>query len=59
MLAVDGRARLLQVLLQLQRIALHGDVQVAHRRAAGQVAHRTARQKDGKPLGTGHLADMV
>ena len=47
---------LLYFFLQLESIPLNRHIQVAHRRAAGQVAHRAPHQKHRQPLGAGDLA---
>jgi hypothetical protein len=50
-------ARLLQVLLELGRGALDGEVQVADGRAGGEVAHRAPHQEHSHCAGLSGLAD--
>ena len=45
MLPSDGEASALQVFLELQRVRLNCDVQIAHRSATHNVPNRTASKK--------------
>ena len=51
----DHCARALQILLQLQRIALHGEIQIANGKAADDVADGAARKIDIHARGTGNV----
>jgi hypothetical protein len=55
---VKYTASLLELFLELGRIALNGKIQVADRATAGQVAHRSADQKYGHGASLGYLADV-
>ena len=56
-LTVHDRPGLLQILLQLQRVAQHHHIQIPHRRPARQVANRPAHQEYREMLRPGYFTD--
>ncbi len=52
------RPGLLEILPQLQRIALHHHVQITHRRSTGQIANRAAHQKHSQTARTRQLTNL-
>jgi len=51
------RASMLQFFLELKRVALDRNIQVTHRRTAGQVSYRAAGKENRHPGFPGGLAN--
>ena len=53
------RARPIEFLLQLERIALNREIQIADGEAADYVANRAAGQVEGDSRGTGYILNQI